>query len=364
MKCKNCGNDLRAGERFCTNCGTYNDPSEVEEKPSKKKGLTPEDEMEDNSFSEFNEFSPTTNKKSKVKESTDIDYSVKGDPFIAAYIGEDYKWVVERPFNIYALIFSWMYFLYRKLYIIGIVGLVITGIILKFIPIIIVPYIILSMVGSGVLFNKIYLDIIETKVHKLEQKTTSADQLESLCKKKGGVNVFIPLLIFFVFIIIMLLSYINVNIGNDTSKYWSENGTNNANCKAMGKNLYKNLSESVQGGTLEELACEIDLGEKKIYNVYLKLNKEGTYRYLYFQSDTEGFFNLKGNTDFVENLENTEKQYGLTESDKELLIVSKELSNKFSAIKDDSDYEDELINKGKDTKEKTHYVFTRDDIFS
>ncbi len=361
MKCKNCGNDLRAGEKFCTNCGTYNDPSEVDETSSKKKGLTPEDEMEDNSFSEFNDFSSKEKNKNKAKKEVEEDYSVKGDPFIAAYIGEDYKWVVERPFNIYALLFSWMYFLYRKLYLIGIIGLIITGIIIKFLPIILVPYIVLVMVGSGIFFNKIYLDIVETKVHKLETKVTSSDQLEALCKKKGGVNVFIALFIFFIFVICMLLSYVNINIGKEPSKFWSENGTNDANCKAIGKDIYKNLSPEIQGGTLEELACEIDLGNKKVYNIYLKLNKEGNYRYLYFQSSNDSF-NLKGCTDYIESLEATQKAYGLSESDKEFLMISKELSNKFSAIGDDSDYENNLIDKGKDTKEKTHFIYKKDDI--
>lgn len=359
MVCKNCGNQLRENEKFCTICGTYNDPSDVDNTPSKKK--TPEDEMENNNYSEFEEFSKqpkTVSKKKTVVE----EYSIKGDPYIAAYIGEDYKWVVERPFNIYALLLSWIYFLYRKVYLIGIIGLIITGLIIKYVPIIIIPYIVLSMVGSGLFFNKIYLDIVESRVQKIESKARTSAEIEAICKKKGGVNVFIPLLIFFVFLVIMLLSYININTGGEESKFWSENSSNQANCLSMGKKIYKNLDSSLVGGNLEELACEITVTSYNTYNIYIKLNKDGNYRYLYFQNDQDGHINLKGNTDYIATLENTEKQYGLSDSDKDLLTTSRELSNKFASIKDDSDYEDNQIFKNTDTKAKTHYVFTKDDI--
>ena len=192
MRCKNCGNLLRNSEKFCTICGTYNDPNDTSLEADAKEMAPPQEE---NIVEEF-----SFNKKLKEKSSDKLvdDFTTRDDPYVAAYIGEDYKWIVERPFNIYALLLSWIYFLYRKLYIIGSIGLLITGIIVRFIPIIIIPYIVLVMVGSGIGFNKIYLMIVERKVNKIAAQTDSpADAMEK-CQKKGGVNPWIPIGIFFI----------------------------------------------------------------------------------------------------------------------------------------------------------------------
>ena len=365
MVCKNCGNNLRENEKFCTVCGTYNDTSDsIEEE------LKPEEEMEDDSYEEINEFELKAKAEHKEKkrpkpEVQVVEYTPKEDPYVVAYIGEDYKWIAERPFNIYALLLSWIYFLYRKMYLIGIIGLAITGIVLRISPIIVVPYIVLSMVGCGLFFNKIYLDTVERKVARIQAKSNPLDDVEAICKKKGGVNVFMPLLIFFIFLAIMLFSYFNFNMTPaKEQKYWEETSTNLANCKTICRQIYAQNQE--QGETIEEMGCEITTqvgSSEKNYSIFLKINKAGTEKYILYQKISNDSYIVSGDTDQIEQLEEYKKAQVLRESDQEFLQVSKDLPNTYATLKDDSDYEDKLISKYANTSAKTHFIFIKDDLF-
>ena len=365
--CKNCGNELKATEKFCTVCGTYFDIEEElgdkpeEEEFDKKKKKKEKKEMKLNMDVELDQ-----EEEPLPEVDIDTEYTSREDPYVEAYIGEDYKWVTQRPFNIYALLLSWMYFLYRKLYLIGIIGLAITGIIIKLFPMIIVPYIVLSMVFSGLFFNKIYLRMVEKKVKKIERNASGLGsfEIESKCKRKGGVNVLLPLFIFFLFLVIMLLNYVKISWNPASPNFWDENSTNQANCKALGKRVYGSLSDYGIDGDLQELACEITTSPTKSYSVYLKLSSGESVKYVLFQTNQDGYFEVKGNTDKITELETLQKEYGLASNYQEFLTTSRELSNKFASLKDDAAYEDQLISQDKDQKEKTHFIFTKDDILS
>lgn len=380
MKCRNCGNELRENERFCTMCGTFNDPNDEDDIPVGVETFqvpteTPPVDNSEEEFPEIDEFKiggkpkeekPKKEKKQKVKKEKPPkeEYVPVGDPNIIAYIGEDYRWIVERPFNIYALLLSFIYFLYRKMYLIGFLGLLLSGFVVKLFPIATIPYIALVMIGSGFFFNKIYLDTVERKVNKIVQNAEPGEDVTEICRKKGGVNTFTPFLFFFLFLIIMFLSYVRIIPFYRTSKYWSVNSDNLANCKRMGRNVYENLGETVKNGELEELICEIVIGtDKKHYNFYLKMVDNGQLRYLYYEDNGRGFEDLRGSTDFIEDLEKTKEKFGLADSDQEFLDTSKDLPNKFDALKDDASYEDKAILNGKDTKEKTHFRFNKDDLY-
>jgi len=373
MVCKNCGNELKENERFCTMCGTFNDPNDDDipvgiedfQVPNERETVVDNDE-----FTEINEFNIGVKKEDNTKEKVKKEkppkeeYIPEGEPTIIAYIGEDYRWIAERPFNIYALLLSFIYFLYRKMYLIGFLGLLLSGFVIKLFPIATIPYIAIIMIGSGFLFNKIYLDTVERKVKKIVENAKPGEDIIETCKKKGGVNVFMPFLFFFLFLIIMFLSYVRINPFYKQSKYWNDNTENLANCKRNARNVYENLGDTVDDGELEEIICEIIIGtNKKKYNFYLKMVDNGQLRYLFYEENEFGNPDLRGSTDFIEDLEKTKEQYGLANSDQEFLDNSKDLPNKFDSLKDDAAYEDKAILNGKDTKEKTHFRFSKDDLY-
>ena len=374
MVCKNCGRKLKNNEKFCTECGYYNDDDdfslegdsfeeeETEEEEDAEVIVVDEEEYEDYDSSEEN--SSKKEKKSKKKSEQKVISLDDIDSLMELYIGEDYKWICERPFNIYALIFSWMYFLYRKLYLIGILGLALTGLVLYFLMGFIVPYIILVMVLSGIFFNKIYLVVIRRRIRRILNKTEGIDEytIQEKCRKKGGVSVFNALSIFVIFLVIMILCFIDgVSLPQETPKFWDKNTENLANCKSVSKQTYQILKDNKIDGSLEESICEVHIGDSKTYDTYFKLKKDSVSQYYYFKNEGN-YFTLEGNTEKLEYLEEEKENGTISEEEEKMLTITKNLSSKFASLKKDAEYEDRLISEGLDTSEKAHYVFGKDDI--
>lgn len=361
MVCSNCGNSLKENEKFCTLCGTYNDGSDSQEEEivESKKNRRKREKEQETAPMMIPQDRPM--RIEKPKEVVVEEYIPRDDPAVVAYIGEDYKWIAERPFNIYALLLSWIYFLYRKQYLIGIIGLIVTGVIYKYFSFIIVPYIVLSMVGCGLTFNKFYLDLVEKKVEKIKRNAKELDDVEAICKRKGGVNVIAALIIFLIFLAVMLSSYLNINFQNKVPQYWEETSENTANCKSLCREIY--TKNQVPDTKIEEMACEVtkDTTGGKMYNIYIKYNKNGDIRYVYYQNNSDGYRTQKGDTDLIPELEAHEKD--LTEHDKEFLDQSRLLANKFSSLRSDSNHDDELIKKYQNTAPKTHFYFTQENMF-
>ncbi|MBR3210780.1 MAG: zinc-ribbon domain-containing protein [Bacilli bacterium] len=388
MVCSNCGNTLKENEKFCTLCGTYNDPSnslesdvKTKNKKKKKKEASQDEFFDDfspiegeelsdddyvgDSYEEFDFEDDEENTSRKKGKRIVQEYNPKDDPDVVAYIGEDYKWIAERPFNIYALLLSWIYFLYRKLYLIGMIGLAITGVIYKFFPAILIPYIVLSMVGSGLAFNKIYLDIVEDRVAKLQNKSRGIDDMELLCKKKGGVTVIMPLIIFMIFLVVMLSSYSNFKIKTNQKEpnYWEATSDNTANCTKICREFYDNSKTSEE--TMGEFGCEVISNTKgeKYYNIYIRSTKNGNTRYVLYEYDPNGYVTLKGDTEYLEQLEKLEKAKTISENDEEFLKTTRLLPNELTSIKKSSESEDNMIKRYENTAPKTHFYFIKDDLY-
>ena len=221
MKCEKCGKKLRKNEKFCTVCGYYND---------EKDDLSP-DEWDDGDYDllseeQNNENGQEINTVENSEEKKTISYSFEKERDLEAYIGEDYKMIKKSPFNIYAFLLNWMYVLYRKLYITGIIGLSIALLIALFYTRFILYYLIGSMVILGFIFNPYYIFIIKQRIKRLEIKYEGSDAytFTEICEEKGGVNGTIALIIYFIFLVIIFFCLVRVNYNKDhNTKFWKEN---------------------------------------------------------------------------------------------------------------------------------------------
>ncbi len=377
MRCQGCGKKLKDNETVCTECGYYNGEKEVSLEDDEIKNLDyfkdPYDkdeevievlddddneetyeELDENAFSE----------ESYEDEDEYDDESLSEDGFLKDYIGEDYNWIVEKPFNIYALLLSWMYFLYRKLYIIGIIGLAITGYVLRVTPNILPIYIIIVMVLSGILFNPIYLIISKIKVANIVNRYSdkSNQEIREICADKGGVNTPRALLIFLIFLIIMLFTYIHFGTKENKPSFWKENTENNANCILITKEAYSLIEKSLITGSYEESACEVKKEKTKNYDIYFKIRQDNQYRYIYVKNEGK-YLTVKGDTKDIEKLEKDKLDKNILKEEETMLEVSKALSKTYSDIKRKSEEEQRLIDAKKNTSERLHYIYTKDDIF-
>jgi len=387
MRCQGCGKKLKTGENMCSSCGFYNekkkeslendelsnleyfkDPNTQYEEEKEEDGFDLLD-TQDMSFDDDNVDEEEIIIK-ETKHHDDDEYVAEEDldnaDFLGAFVGEDYKWIVDRPINIYALLLSWMYFLYRKLYLIGILGMTVTTLVFvyarSFLPI----FIIISMLASAVIFNPIYLWWAKRKVQGIiDYYGEQGDSyVLEVCAEKGGVSTAKALLIFLVFLVIMALGYVTIKPAAQVSKYWKDNVENEANCLSVSRQAYNQITEEKEMvvGTLEEAACEVLLGGEKSYDIYLKIKEDGVYRYVYFENEGK-YLDVKGDTKQIDSLEKKAKDKTITEEEEKTLSVSKTIGKKFTEIKNQSNQEASAVKKDTLTQQRTNFCFTKDEVF-
>lgn len=121
------------------------------------------------------------------------------DELIKCYIGKNNDKLFEKVknpnsisknFNIFAFLFGPIYFMYRKMYLIGIIIWLVTTILFSVFPVLVF----LIYIINGCIFIKMYNLHINKKINKirLENNNATFDELKSICLKKGGVNYLVP----------------------------------------------------------------------------------------------------------------------------------------------------------------------------
>ena len=385
MNCQNCGKKLKPNEKFCTVCGYYNSEEKTEDKIEEEieyndKELDDEDDdldsfdfdlendetevsesentndFNDEEKEEFEEFkidaNPTNNKKEK-KEKTKY-YEYEYEYLLDSFIGEDANIIKEKTFNIYAFIFNWLYFIYRKMYITGILGLLVSLLIFIYIRILYLPFIILSMISIGFTFNKIYVSYAKRMISKIVLKDDDLLEKET-CEKKGRVNFIIPLIIYTIYLVIIVVVYLEIRINPDyNQKFFKENSNNDASCISMIKKAYNYSKSTLNITNINSAVCRKN---NKDYTIYLKYTdiiqyynlKEGT---LYYQTDTTEIKPLE-----EKSINNT-----ITNEEQELLNLKKKIEMEYEEIYKSSKNEQKLIKEKKNKTERLNYDYTKEEI--
>ena len=378
MLCRKCGKRLKEGENFCNVCGYYNNPDiegfEIEE--PQNNDLFDEEKEEDDDYldEDYEEEREEDDVQLNLINNTNIDIrnndqgkklgNFQEERFREAFIGEDYKWVIRRPINIYALLLSWIYFIYRKMYIIGTLGLILTGIIIRLFPNDLIYYIPAVMIISGLTFNWIYRLYIHIRISIIKKKNYGTDDfnIEEICKEKGGVNIIVTLVIFALFLIIMIFTYYSFHLNFENRKFWQENSENKANCESMTKYSNRLLSEKNINGELDEAVCQVRVtNTTKSYDVYFKLKDNNEYKYIYFK-DNKTSVEIVGANANLKELQNKNRNNTISREEKELLTQKKKKKSDYEDIVDEAEKEDVLIKKRKNKSEKLNYIIIKDDI--
>ncbi len=365
MRCKKCGKVMRKEERFCEACGYYNgekDNSGWDDTFKDEKSLDETHEFDDfeNEVEEFNL------KDSSGNESTEFSY--ENEDLLEAFIGEDYKSIKKVPFNFFALLLNWSYVLYRKLYITGLVGLVITGIIAIFYTKALLTYAIIVSVALGVLFNFYYVFICKKKVEHIKKKYEGTDKfgLMNICEEKGGTNLWFALSAYFIFIAVVFFNVVDIDINPDHNpKFWQENSDNRATCSSIVKVGYNNIETYKIPGTIEGAVCKISKANFEEYDVYLKTKGDGKTYYSYFHAGKDvkdGGVEYRRNTSEISVLEVKKANDKITDEEQILLNNLKQIEDNYSDITRQSKVEDDMIKRKTNKSEKLNFVFTKEEI--
>ncbi len=366
MRCKKCGKVMRKEELFCEACGYYNgekdssgwdDDQEKSIDDDYEDFDTKEDPEDKEEFEEFDLKANASGTKSNK-------FYYENEDLLEAFIGEDYKAIKKIPFNIFAFLLNWSYFLYRKLYITGIIGLIITGIVIVYYKKILLTYCIATVLILGVCFNFYYVFICKRKVEHLKKKYADTDKfgLLNICEEKGGVSLWPALIIYFLFIVAIFFSQVSVSINREhNTKFWQENSDNKATCLSLVKVGYDNLEKYKVPGTVDEAVCKISKASFVEYDVYIKTTEKAKIYYAYYHAENNEV-TYKRNTKEINTLELKKANNKITEEEQTLLNSLKQIENNYSDISKQSKVEDELIRTKKNKSEKLNYVFEKEEI--
>ena len=373
MKCKKCGKRLKEQEKFCTICGYYND--DVEQNSERVNG-----DLLDNDIGSYSEVDNTNlndiisinsaksyekNKNDKAKNSIEEnDFYYENENFLEAYIGEDYKQIKKWPFNIWAFLLNWMYLLYRKLYVTGIVGLFITGIFIVFVRKYLIVFSLVVMVFLGFSFNYYYTFVAKKKVEKILKRMEGTDNftLLNIMKEEGGVNAPIALAIYATFLLIIFFCLVNFKVNNNhNTKYWKQNSENKANCGYLVKLAYMDIQSQNNVSEVLSATCKITKGAIKEYEIYVKALYEERDIYIYYVTENKKII-YKDNTSDLFNLELIQANMSLTPEQSLRMNSLKGIKTNYQDIYIKSEKEDELINKKKNNQEKLNYIFEKEEI--
>lgn len=203
MICLKCGNEIKDNEQICSKCG-YN-----------KNNIN----NIDNAYATVNRGIYNPNAVDKNEANKVLEEQKQFDELLQIYIGNKYYNFKKGKFSFCAFLLGPIYFIYRKLYAVGIVTMIIT-IILNFIFLknanisyiydnyqnpeilnlliskntnISIVYYIVSLalcIFYGTLFKKFYFNECIERIAKLkhDNKNMGFNELCEIVRKKGGVN--------------------------------------------------------------------------------------------------------------------------------------------------------------------------------
>ena len=295
----------------------------------------------------------------------DDDYDDLEEKFLRAYIGEDYEKIRNKNFNLLAAILNWAYVLYRKLYVTGIFGLLLTEIVILKYPKFAIFYAIFVVLLLGFGFNKYYLFFSKLAIKKQKNRFEGSDDysMEKILSRKGGVNVILTLIIYLIFLGILFYGMFHFTINKThNTKFWNENTNNAANCISLTKTSYNYLPNVEINGQIVESTCKVLLeNDKKEYAIYLKLLENNKIIYAYFQTENS-YLKYRGNTKNVSELESRQASNILTPEEKQILNELKSIQLTYDDVYEKSKEEEKLIKTKKNTRERTDFAFTKEEI--
>lgn len=147
---------------------------------------------------------------------------------IKSFIGKNADIIYTKinkkgSFNIYCMLFTAIYFLYRKMYILGIISYLIQSLIAKFVNNNFISLI--CLVVWGYAFYPLYKMHINRKINKLAAKEFTEEEI----KKKGGTSVVVAIIVPVILVVILLAS-VGITIMNSAMEAIdSDNNTNISN---------------------------------------------------------------------------------------------------------------------------------------
>ncbi len=350
MECKKCGNTLRNGENFCTVCGYYNDWKAAREEEKAKLDVD---------FDEEDDFFSTEDKKEIIVEEDFPVEHIEVETLLPYYVGDDYDFLQQKKFNWNACLLNWVYFLYRRLYWQGIIGLILSSLAIVFLNFYSMIIFVIVCPILGYSFNSYYLKIAKRRVEKIQKKNPRFTQnaLETECKKKGKPVVILTLLLYAIFLagtVFGIVTYTKNNLGG---RYKKVNQENRLDCLNYLRTVYKDVERNPQYVYITEGTCSITNTTTTYYDIYLKGTESNHNVYFYYSTAT-GNMVLRETTEDKIEYDVKQKEGTITEEEKKILERLQEVENNYDKIY----HLAEQSARKKDKEIARNFVFSREEI--
>ncbi len=225
MNCPKCGSNVNPGENFCRICG-----SQLEIQPQVQQNNV---ESQTTTVSQSNPGGQVVQPVNQPVNNAQPQYSNvqnNDDELIKTYIGKNAEKLMDNKFSWCSFLFSTMYYLYRKMWLIGVCWLVGSSIITSYLPTYGPSIIFIGNIIMAIQFKKLYLKNVKEKVEKIKSENIgkSREELLSICRNKGGVAIWpviVSAVIYLILIIVLIFSvFALVTLGN-WADYFKEGET-------------------------------------------------------------------------------------------------------------------------------------------
>lgn len=150
------------------------------------------------------------------------------DVLIKKFIGKNADVIYNKmekkgSFNIFCMLFSFLYFFYRKMYLIGLLSFIIQSIIANYVKNFFVS--ILCMITLGFIFYPLYKIHVTKKINKIKEKATTVEEINNMCIKKGGTSILLIIMVPLLLVVILIAS-LGMTILNSATNVADNKGNN------------------------------------------------------------------------------------------------------------------------------------------
>lgn len=273
------------------------------------------------------------------------------------YVGKNYVKISTKKFSLSALLLNLFYLLYRKRYLLAIAGMFLIALLtllsryFSIVRIIIGIVVIIIAIILGLTFNQYYIKVVNKKVKKLQEKNLelNAEEFLKLCKKKGGTNIILAIIIYILFG--AALFYINTMKLPSLPKREEKEPVDTvyqekrALCRSYATSIYESYSNLDREVTY--IGCNMD---SDAYIMLQTTNNETEEEYIakYEINENRGELILTETTEEIESLRQKVTDATITEEEQQELMDKEQLEKEFEDFKtsvedDQTSYQEDSI---------------------
>lgn len=279
------------------------------------------------------------------------------------YVGKNYVKISTKKFSQSALLLNLFYLLYRKRYLLAIAGMFLIALLtllsryFSIVRIVIGIVVIIIAIVLGLTFNQYYIKVVNKKVKKLQEKNLelNAEEFLKLCKKKGGTNIILAIIIYILFG--AALFYINTMKLPPLPKREEKEPVDTiyqekrALCRSYATSIYESYSNLDREVTY--IGCNMD---SDAYIILQTTNNETEEEYIakYEINENRGELILTETTEEIEALRKKATDLTITEEEQQELMEKEQLEKEFEDFK--TSVEDDQTSYQEDSTYVRNYI--------